>query len=210
MFLSSEWLVRLEIEGGVWSYSVSDIERFGAVSLYRASALGFRGGFTIPLVDQFANRIKAKYLVRNGGDSMGKIILYVLAAIGALALASLAWATFTLNTSAPKKDATATVTAKVSIRALSQALLAYSIDASDFPSTDEGLQVLVQRPEGMAENLYRPGGYIQGDRIPLDPWGNPFQYRYIEMDDDRGRFEVFSFGPDGVASKDDISTNDLY
>jgi general secretion pathway protein G len=44
---------------------------------------------------------------------------------------------------------------------------------------------------------------VPGNRLPVDPWKNPYQYRYPGTKNTDG-YDVFSFGPDGVESADDI------
>lgn len=136
---------------------------------------------------------------------MLKIILYVLAAIVALYLAILAWSLFVLNTTPIASDETQSTRAERDITVLTQALWTYSMDAYVFPSNEEGLQALVERPDGVQVDRYREGGYIQGGQLPVDPWGNPYQYRLTKSPEENyGTFKVFSFGPDGTESDDDI------
>ncbi|MBK1672915.1 type II secretion system protein GspG [Ectothiorhodospira shaposhnikovii] len=79
------------------------------------------------------------------------------------------------------------------IRALESALNLYRLDNFVYPSTDQGLQALVQRPSGQPEpRNWRQGGYI--DRLPMDPWGSPYQYLHPGT---RGEFDLYSFGADG-------------
>lgn len=102
-------------------------------------------------------------------------------------------------------------TTEAQIGNLTSALKMYVVDMKIFPSTEEGLQMLVQPPDD--ERLARKwaGPYIEGTQIPLDPWGNEFQYEY---DLDEGSSEgitidmprIFSPGPDGQpGTADDIS-----
>ncbi len=75
--------------------------------------------------------------------------------------------------------------AKSDIRALSSAVQLYKLDTFKFPSTSEGLDVLVS---GGKDGR----GYI--DRLPKDPWGNPYQYLYPG---DKMEFDIWSSGADG-------------
>lgn len=86
----------------------------------------------------------------------------------------------------------AQVTAALSdLRALGNALEMYKLDNFNYPSTEQGLQALVERPSGFPEaKNWKPGGYVR--KLPEDPWGNP--YRYIATD---GGFELYSLGADG-------------
>lgn len=75
-----------------------------------------------------------------------------------------------------------------------------------YPSTEEGLRALVQKPEGGREcKRYAPEGYIQGGEIPLDPWDGEYIY---EANGNRD-YTISSAGPDGiVGNEDDISSKD--
>ena len=62
-----------------------------------------------------------------------------------------------------------------------------------YPSTDEGLEALVNPPEDDSVSArYAEEGFIQ--RLPDDPWGNPYQYL---SPGEHGRFDVYSLGADG-------------
>lgn len=69
-----------------------------------------------------------------------------------------------------------------------------------FPTTDEGLDALVTRPATMDSSKHWRPLFAE---LPLDPWGNT--YRYVCPGGRPGRsFDVYSLGPDGVPSKDDV------
>ena len=89
-----------------------------------------------------------------------------------------------------RPDQARRVAASQDISGLMQALKLYRLDNGSYPSTAQGLQALVQRPEG-ARN-WRP--YL--DRMPQDPWGHPYQYLNPGV---KGEIDVFSFGPDNKA-----------
>jgi general secretion pathway protein G len=78
----------------------------------------------------------------------------------------------------------------------------FEIDCGRFPTSEEGLQALVHQPNGVQG--YKQGGYMDGDVIPNDPWGNPYQYRCPGQHNPDG-YDVFSMGPDGhEGGSDDI------
>lgn len=81
--------------------------------------------------------------------------------------------------------------ARTDVNNIVQALRLYRLDNQRYPSTEQGLQALVQRPtvEPLAPN-WRP--YL--DRLPRDPWGQP--YRYANPGE-RGEIDVYSWGADG-------------
>jgi len=82
---------------------------------------------------------------------------------------------------------------KHDIRALESALNLYRLDNFAYPTTNQGLQALVERPRtGPEPRNYRAGGYM--DRLPRDPWGNEYQYLNPGT---RGEIDIFSYGADG-------------
>ena len=83
--------------------------------------------------------------------------------------------------------------AQADIAALSAALNLYRLDNATYPSTDQGLQALAARPTTQpAPANWAQNGYI--DRVPADPWGQPYQYLAPGI---HGPFDVFSLGADG-------------
>lgn len=92
-----------------------------------------------------------------------------------------------------RPDEARLVKARNDIRVLQTQLNLYKLDNFTYPSTDQGLEALVQRPAGQPEAPnWRQGGYL--DRLPLDPWGRPYQYLYPGQ---RGEFDLYSLGADG-------------
>jgi general secretion pathway protein G len=83
--------------------------------------------------------------------------------------------------------------AKVDIATLKQALNLYKLDNQRYPTTDQGLQALMQKPTtGPAATGWKAGGYLE--KLPKDPWGNPYQYLSPGI---HGEVDVFSLGADG-------------
>ena len=93
-----------------------------------------------------------------------------------------------------RPDEARVLAARQDVASLMQALKMYRLDNLRYPATEQGLQALVSRPATQpAPSGWRAGGYI--DRLPRDPWGNPYQYLNPGV---RGEIDVFSFGADGV------------
>ncbi|MES2319797.1 MAG: type II secretion system major pseudopilin GspG [Pseudomonadota bacterium] len=83
--------------------------------------------------------------------------------------------------------------AKSDIATLMQALKIYKLDNLRYPTTAQGLQALVEKPNsGPAARGWKGGGYV--DKLPKDPWGNPYQYISPGA---HGEVDLFSFGADG-------------
>jgi general secretion pathway protein G len=74
-------------------------------------------------------------------------------------------------------------------------LLGYRRDLGDYPSTQEGLQALVTAPAARTEAWRGPYLEAPGGRLPVDPWGEPYQYRYPGTKNTSG-YDIFSKGPD--------------
>lgn len=85
--------------------------------------------------------------------------------------------------------------AKADISVIEQSLELYKMDNFRYPSTDQGLQALIEKPTGSPEAKgWRPEGYLKKPQIPTDPWGN--EYRYISPGS-QGVFDLYSLGADG-------------
>ena len=86
-------------------------------------------------------------------------------------------------------------TARTNVSALTNALEQYSLDMYDYPTTEQGLDALVQQPSGAnTAGSYRRGGYI--NKVPLDPWGRPFVYRKPAERSEKA-YDLYSLGADG-------------
>ena len=86
-------------------------------------------------------------------------------------------------------------TTKIQIRQVENALEFYRMDSSRYPSTEEGLQALIEAPAGARR--YPPGGYLKNRDGLLDPWGQPFQYRSPGQHNEH-TFDLWSQGADGA------------
>jgi len=80
--------------------------------------------------------------------------------------------------------------AKTQIDSFEKALDLYRIDVSSYPSTEQGLQALVEKPTG-ATNWNGP--YLK-KAVPLDPWGHPYIYR---APGEKREYDIVSYGRDG-------------
>jgi general secretion pathway protein G len=81
---------------------------------------------------------------------------------------------------------------------MSLPLTTYRIRVGDFPSTGEGLQALMTAPSGKADRWTGP--YVE--KIPLDPWGEPYQYAYPGTRN-KGSYDLWSKGPDKQSGTED-------
>lgn len=94
-----------------------------------------------------------------------------------------------------RPDDAKVVAATHDIGALVQALKLYRLDNHHYPTTDQGLQALLQRPttQPIPPN-WKSGGYL--DRLPKDPWGHDYHFLNPGL---HGEIDVFSLGADGAA-----------
>ena len=92
--------------------------------------------------------------------------------------------------------------AATQVRQLEQALELYKLDNGRYPTTDQGLEALIQKPTGdPAPRRWSPGGYARREQMN-DPWGTPFQYR-APGDRNARTFDLYSYGPDGEEGGDE-------
>ncbi len=100
-------------------------------------------------------------------------------------------------------DRAKVVKTSTDIQALVTALNMYRLDNNQYPSTEQGLQALVQRPSGQPEaRNWKAGGYI--DRLPQDPWGNNYQYLNPGV---HAEIDVYSLGADGVLGGEGLNAD---
>ena len=86
--------------------------------------------------------------------------------------------------------------AKVQIRNIESALKLYKLDNSVYPSTEQGLQSLVEKPTvGQIPKQYKEEGYLDSKKVPKDPWDN--DYLYLSPGE-HGDYDLCSYGADGV------------
>jgi general secretion pathway protein G len=92
-----------------------------------------------------------------------------------------------------RPDQAKVTVARGDIKAVAAALDMYKLDNHAYPSTQQGLEALVEKPSGNppAKNWNRDG-YLK--RLPVDPWGNVYQYLAPGT---RGSFDLYSLGADG-------------
>ena len=80
--------------------------------------------------------------------------------------------------------------ALVDFATIEKALKLYKLDNYRYPTSEQGLEALIEKPEGARQ--WQEGGYL--DALPLDPWGNA--YVYITPGQ-KGDFDLYSLGADG-------------
>jgi len=95
--------------------------------------------------------------------------------------------------------------AGVQIQSIEQALKLYKLDNGQYPTTEQGLQALVEPPTaGNLAKKWRAGGYLEKGKVPKDPWENDFIYIAPGL---HGDFDLSSYGPDGQAGGDGLDAD---
>ena len=84
------------------------------------------------------------------------------------------------------------VAAQTDISALEMAIDLFEVDCSRFPTTEEGLQALIQQPADL--DAWK-GSYLKRGSLPKDHWGNPYVYRCPGQHNNS--YDLYSLGPDG-------------
>jgi len=85
--------------------------------------------------------------------------------------------------------------ARIQIESLETALKLYKLDNGNYPTTEQGLQALVEPPSaGTPLKNWRQGGYLEKGRVPKDPWDRDFVYISPGV---HGDYDLSSRGADG-------------
>ena len=114
-------------------------------------------------------------------------------------------ATVVVTKVASSIDKARVTTTKTNLKLLHGEVTRFYMDTSQYPSEDEGLQVLVEPPVDLQG--VNPEGYLETTELPLDGWGNEFIY---QLGTETGRaFEIISYGADGEESGEGLNA-DLY
>ncbi len=123
------------------------------------------------------------------GFQAGFTLIEIMVVIAILAILSAT--VIPMITDSPEKARI--VRAKQDIGVLEQSLEMYKLDNFNYPSTDQGLQALIERPNGEPEAPnWKEGGYVK--KLPNDPWGR--EYIYLSPGES-GSFDILTYGRDG-------------
>jgi len=92
-----------------------------------------------------------------------------------------------------RPDEARVIAARSDIAAILAALKLYRLDNQRYPTAEQGLAALTSRPSLPPPPAnWKPNGYL--DRLPKDPWGQPYQYLTPGL---RSEIDIYSFGADG-------------
>ena len=92
--------------------------------------------------------------------------------------------------------------AKAEISTIENALKFYRLDNYAYPTTEQGIEALVTKPNDPNIKNYPAGGYLE--RMPSDPWGNP--YLYLNPGN-QGEIDVYTLGADGAPGGEENNTD---
>ena len=96
---------------------------------------------------------------------------------------------------------------RAQINNLEAVLELYRMDNGRFPTTEQGLEALVSATTTSPEPRNFPqGGYLKGGRIPVDPWGEEYQYEAPGQHNSHA-FDLWSFGTDGTTGGNEIEAD---
>ncbi|MDW5415729.1 MULTISPECIES: type II secretion system major pseudopilin GspG [unclassified Iodobacter] len=111
------------------------------------------------------------------------VVITILAILGALVVPKI------MN----RPNEARVVAAKQDIRSIVQALKLYKLDNGRYPSTEQGLKALVEKPSAAPlPNNWKTGGYLE--KLPKDPWGGDYLFLSPGI---KGEIDVMSYGADG-------------
>ena len=137
-----------------------------------------------------SKRTRAGDLRAGGAFSQGFTLIEIMVVIVILGILAALIVPKVLS----RPDEARITAARQDVATLAQALRLYKLDNLAYPSTDQGLQALVARPNSAPVPAnWKAGGYLE--RLPNDPWGHPYQYLNPGV---RGELDVFSMGADGA------------
>jgi len=104
------------------------------------------------------------------------------------------------------------IKAMADIKTIESALKLYKIDSGTYPTTEQGIEALIKKPDtSPVPKKWREGGYLEGNAVPKDPWSNA--YYYTSPGTDGRDYEIVSYGhdgePGGTGRDADISSSDI-
>jgi general secretion pathway protein G len=133
---------------------------------------------------------------RGGGFTLIEILVVVviLGILGAIVVPNLM----------SRPDSARIQAAQTDIRMIASSLDVYRLDNFQYPSSEQGLEALVERPSGYPEPPnWNPEGYIK--KLPTDPWGSAYVYERRETS-----FTLFSLGADGQEGGEGMNADIRY
>lgn len=104
-----------------------------------------------------------------------------------------------------KPDQARLVKAKTDIRSIESALILYKAEISRFPTTEQGLNALLVKPQDLPLGAKWNGPYLSGNKITKDPWGK--DYVYLSPGEHVKAYDLYSLGADGQVGGEDADAD---
>ena len=145
----------------------------------------------------------ARLIQRSRGSSAGFTFIEIMVVVAILAiLAALVVPRIMGRTDDAKRTA-----AKVQIRNIEGALQLYKLDNGVYPTTEQGLKALIEKPSvGVVPKKWKIGGYLP--KLPEDPWGNPYKFvSPVQRGDQKIDYEITSLGTDGEVGGEGVNAD---
>ena len=137
------------------------------------------------------NRNEERKMIKRKSNDRGFTLIEIMIVIVILGI--LAWQVVPRIMGKPEEARR--LKARMDIASLETALKMYKLDNGVYPSTEQGLQALIEAPAiGQLPRKWRKGGYLEKGRVPLDPWENEFLYLSPGL---HGDFDLIAYGNDG-------------
>ncbi len=133
-----------------------------------------------------------KYVYEIGVNEQGFSFLELMVVVVILGIL----ATYIAPRFMGRTDDAKAVKAKVDIASIETAIKLYKLDNGDYPTTDQGLLALIEKPSTEPIPLnWKEKGYLAKARTPKDPWGREYLYLSPGVHDD---YDIISYGSDGA------------
>ncbi len=133
--------------------------------------------------------IKKRFALRCSQQESGFTLIEIMVVVVILGILAAMVAPKILS----RPDQAKGIVARSDIETISQALELFRLDNGFYPTLDQGLEALIQKPSSPPEaKSWNPEGYLK--KIPIDPWGNPYMYL---QPGNHGKFDLYSLGADG-------------
>jgi len=137
------------------------------------------------------NRNEERKMIKRKSNDRGFTLIEIMIVIVILGI--LAWQVVPRIMGKPEEARR--LKARMDIASLETALKMYKLDNGVYPSTEQGLQALIEAPTiGQLPRKWRKGGYLEKGRVPMDPWENEFIYLSPGL---HGDFDLIAYGNDG-------------
>jgi len=104
-------------------------------------------------------------------------------------------------------DKARVVAVRAQIDRIESSLELYNMDNGRFPTSEQGLDALIEAPTSAPEPInYQAGGYIKGGQLPVDSWGNEYEYESPGTNNSNS-YDIWSYGKDGTPGGEELNAD---